>query len=192
MRRAAQLAVHAVVFHPGAYTTSTAAEGLTRIVQGLDAVDRQLEHETIRCLLETTAGQGSNLGYRFEQLGEILARVSNRRRFGVCLDTCHLFAAGYALAAPQDYESTMQQLEQIIGLENVDAIHLNDSKHPLGSRKDRHEHIGEGEMGLEPFRNLLNDARFRTVPMYLETPKGTRDGQSWDRINLDTLRGLIA
>lgn len=192
MFRADRLGIPYVVTHPGAYTTSSEEAGLARIVQALDEVHRQTRGITSRCLLETTAGQGTNLGWKFEHLATILDGVQDPDRLGVCVDTCHVFAAGYPLGTEREYRRTMRQLDQIVGLERVKAFHLNDSKRELGSRVDRHEHIGEGHLGLEPFRLLLRDRRFRKVPMYLETPKGQRDGQELDMLNLATLRGLIA
>ena len=192
LQRASELAIPYVVFHPGAYTTSTEPQGLKRIIQALDEVHRQTRGEGARGLLETTAGQGSNLGHRFEHLATILDGVQAPERLGVCLDTCHLFAAGYPLAPRTEYRRTMRQLETTVGIDAVQAIHLNDSKMPAGSRRDRHEHIGRGHLGLEPFRYLLNDRRFRRVPMYLETPKGETGNRDWDTINLQTLRSLIA
>jgi deoxyribonuclease-4 len=191
VNRATQLGIPYVVFHPGSFTTSSEAEGLKRISEALDRVHKETDETGAMLLLENTAGQGSNLGWDFAQLGAILSGVRAPERLGVCIDTCHAFAAGYGLAEPQDYESTMSALNEAVGLEKVLSFHLNDSKGPFGSRKDRHEVIGEGEMGLEPFRNLLNDSRFQTVPMYLETPKGDRDGEDLDAINLATLRGLV-
>ncbi len=191
VNRATQLGIPYVVFHPGSFTTSSEAEGLKRISEALDRVHKETDETGAMLLLENTAGQGSNLGWDFAQLGAILSGVRAPERLGVCIDTCHAFAAGYGLAEPQDYESTMSALNVAVGLEKVLSFHLNDSKGPFGSRKDRHEVIGEGEMGLEPFRNLLNDSRFQTVPMYLETPKGDRDGEDLDAINLATLRGLV-
>ena len=175
----------------GRHTTSSEQQGLRRIVQALDEVHAQTRDMGASCLLETTAGQGSNLGYRFEQLAAILEGVRDPDRLGVCVDTCHVFAAGYPLATRAEYRQTMRQLDLIVGLQLVKAIHLNDSKTPAGARRDRHEHIGQGYLGTEPFRYLLNDRRFRKVPMYLETPKGKRGRRDWDQINLQTLRGLI-
>jgi len=143
--------------------------------------------------LEVTAGQGTNLGHRFEHLATILERVQDPDRLAVCLDTCHLFAAGYPLAPEKEYRATMRKLNRILGIKLVKAIHLNDSKRELGSRVDRHEHIGKGRIGLEGFRLLLGDSRFAKVPMYLETPKeesGEPKGLELDRMNLTVLRSL--
>ena len=143
-------------------------------------------------LLETTAGQGTNLGWRFEQLAAILAAVGDPDRVGICFDTCHVFAAGYPLGTTKEYRATIRDFDQRIGLKLLKAFHLNDSKRELGSRVDRHEHIGRGAMGKEPFRLLVNDRRFVRTPMYLETPKGKNGrGTDWDVANLRVLRRLI-
>ena len=130
-------------------------------------------------------------GWRFEHLATILDGVKDPERLGVCLDTCHAFAAGYPMQTEKEYQKTMRQLNSKVGIKQVAAIHLNDSKKPLGSRVDRHEHIGRGCLGLEPFRHLLNDSRFAKKPMYLETPKGDEEGRALDEINLQTLRDLM-
>ncbi len=191
MLRAEQLGLDGVVLHPGAHTTASEEEGLRNVIRGLNAMSSRTRGLTCRCLLETTAGQGSHLGWKFEHLAEILKGVLNPDRFGVCLDTCHVFAAGYPLGTPAEYEETMNQFETIVGLQQIRAFHLNDSKRELGSRVDRHEHIGRGELGLEPFRHLVNDPRFQQIPMYLETAKGTEDGEDLDVLNLRVLRDLI-
>jgi deoxyribonuclease-4 len=140
-------------------------------------------------LLETTAGQGSNLGWRFEQFAAILDRLREPDRLGFCFDTCHVFAAGYPLSHEDDYRATMGEFDRLLGLDRIKAFHLNDSQRPLGSRIDRHAHIGRGRLGLTPFRLLLADPRFQGTPMYLETPKGQAAGKDWDAINLRALRG---
>lgn len=189
--RATRLGIEYVVAHPGSFTTADEAFGLERIAAGLDEVHRRRPGGGAQCLLETTAGQGTNLGHRFEHLAEIIDRVAEPERLGVCYDTCHVFAAGYPLAERKDYLATMREFDRVIGLDRLRAFHLNDSKKPLGSRVDRHEHIGQGALGLEPFRHLMTDRRFRSTPMYLETPKGENDeGENWDVINLRTLRSL--
>jgi deoxyribonuclease-4 len=190
MLRANQLGIAYLVTHPGAYTTSSEEAGIAAVVRALDEVHRQTRGIKTRCLLETTAGQGSSLGYRFEQLAEIIARVQDAERLGVCVDTCHIFAAGYPISTEKDYQATMRALDKTVGLKLVRAIHLNDSVKPLGSRVDRHAHIGRGMIGKEGFRLLLADRRFRKVPMYLETPKGEENGRNLDTINLRTLRRL--
>lgn len=190
LQRAEQLGIASVVMHPGAYVTSSEEAGLARVVAALDEVHSQTPELTACTLLETTAGQGTTLGWRFEHLAEIKSKVKSPERVGVCLDTCHVFAAGYPLDGQDEYEATMRAFDSIVGLEQIKAIHLNDSKKGLGSRVDRHEHIGKGFLGLEPFRRLLNDPQFRQTPMYLETPKGQTDGEEWDVMNLKTLRAL--
>lgn len=191
LQRADRLGIPYVVAHPGAFTTSSEEAGLARVVAALNKVHSQSKGVRAMCLLETTAGQGSSLGWRFEHLGAILDGVKHPQRLGVCVDTCHVFAAGYPLATAREYRQTMAALDRAVGLQRVKAFHLNDSVKELGSRVDRHAHIGQGKLGLEAFRRLLNDRRFQDVPMYLETPKGLRDGVEWDVINLATLRGLL-
>ncbi|MEK6246604.1 MAG: deoxyribonuclease IV, partial [Planctomycetales bacterium] len=148
--------------------------------------------KSIVCL-ETMAGTGTTLGFRFEQLAYLLknGQPAGGDRLGVCFDTCHVFAAGYAMETEKEYRATMSKFNRTVGTKKVRAFHLNDSKTPFGSRVDRHEHIGKGHLGLEPFRHLMNDRRFRKVPMYLETPKGDRGKSSWDVANLRTLRKLV-
>jgi deoxyribonuclease-4 len=191
LERAEQLGIPYVVTHPGAFTTSSEEDGLKKIIAALDEVHRRTKGIRAMCLLENTAGQGSCLGHRFEHLGRVIQGVREPERLGVCIDTCHTVAAGYPLVTRGEYDGTFEALDRAAGLDRIRAFHLNDSKKPLGSRVDRHEHIGEGKLGLEPFRHLLNDPRFRHVPMYLETPKGTRDGEDLDVINLRTLRSLV-
>jgi deoxyribonuclease-4 len=191
MLRADRLGIPYVVTHPGAYTTSSEEKGIAAVVRALDEVYQQTRGIKSRVLLENTAGQGSCLGCRFEQLAAMLDGVKNPDDMGVCIDTCHLFAAGYPLGTEKEYKATMRALDKTVGLKLVRAFHLNDSQKPLGSRVDRHAHIGRGQMGTEPFRLLLADRRFRKAPMYLETPKGEEQGENLDAINLRTLRSLL-
>jgi deoxyribonuclease-4 len=191
LERASKLKIPYVVAHPGAFTSSSEAAGIRQIARGINEVHRQTKKLTAQILLETTAGQGSNLGWQFEQLGGILERVKNPDLVGICFDTCHVFAAGYPLESEKEYRATMRKLDQAVGLKKIKAFHLNDSKTPFGSRVDRHEAIGKGHLGLEPFRHLVNDRRFKKVPMYLETPKGPKGNSSWDRANLRQLRKLV-
>ena len=191
LERAVRLGLDGVVLHPGAHTNWTREEGVARVVESIDALHRRLPDCESELWLETTAGQGSCLGHRFEEIAEIIDRTQESDRVGVCLDTCHLFAAGYELRTDDGYAETVRQLDQTFGLHRVRAVHVNDSKHDLGSRKDRHDHIGEGYLGLDPFRRLLNDARFADCSMFLETKKEDRDGVAMDAINLATLRSLI-
>lgn len=192
LQRAEQLGIPFVVVHPGAFTTSSEEAGLKRIAAALDEVHGQTKGIAACCLLETTSGQGSCLGCRFEQLAAMIDGVRAPERLGICVDTCHIFSAGYPLGTEKDFKATMRQLDQTVGLKLVKAWHLNDSKAKFGSGVDRHAGIGRGEMGLEPFRLLMNDRRFRKTPMYLETPKGEEDGRDLDTINLKVLRGLVA
>jgi deoxyribonuclease-4 len=191
IERAEALGIKYLVAHPGSHLESTVEQGLARVALALDEAHGQTRGARVQVLLEITAGQGTNLGHRFEHIGRILSLVRDPDRLGVCFDTCHAFAAGYAMGTQVEYRATMRELDRAIGVKLVKAFHLNDSKRELGSRVDRHEQIGRGHLGLEPFRFLLNDPRFRRVPMYLETPKGTDKGQEWDVINLRTLRRLI-
>lgn len=192
LQRAEALGLDGVVMHPGAYVSSSEEAGLKRIVQGLNEVHHRCPKSRTEFWLETTAGQGSSLGCRFEHIAAILNDVNSPDRLGVCVDSCHIFSAGYPLQSPAEYAATMAEFDRLIGVDRIRGFHLNDSKKPFASRVDRHEHIGEGSLGLEPFRHILNDPRFTALPMYLETNKGDRDGENLDAINLRTLRGLIA
>ena len=191
LQRAEQLGIPFVVVHPGASVAASEAEGIANVVRALDEIHQRTSQLAAIPLLENTAGQGSCLGCGFEQLAAILAEVKESSRVGVCFDTCHAFAAGYPLGTAAEFDATWQAFDRTVGIDRIKAIHLNDSKRELGSRVDRHEHIGRGQLGVEPFRLLLNDERFRRVPMYLETPKGQHEGEDWDVINLRVLRGLV-
>lgn len=192
LERAERLGLRYLVMHPGAHLDSGEDAGLARVAAALDEIHARLPSCKVRVLLETTAGQGSTLGHRFEHLARILSLVSQADRLGVCFDTCHVFAAGYALAPEVEYKATMRAFQRIIGLQRLRMFHVNDSRKPQGSRVDRHAHIGRGEMGLEPFRLLVNDRRFRNRPMILETPKEDGEKDDMDAVNLATLRGLAA
>lgn len=187
LQRCAALGVEYVVLHPGSHGGAGVEAGLDRFVAGLD---RAIEKSgvAVQVLTETTAGQGTGLGSSFAELAYILDNSKFSDLLGVCVDTCHIFAAGYELRTRQGYAATIDELARTVGLERVRFFHLNDSKKPLGSRVDRHEHIGEGEIGLDGFRNLLRDARFAHLPMTLETPKS--DSLDEDRRNLAVLRSL--
>ena len=188
--RAERLGIRAVVLHPGAHMGAGAEAGIDQIARSLDQIHAAIPNHKVVTLLETSAGQGSCVGCSFEELGKIRAAVDDRKRVGVCFDTCHVFASGYDLRTRDAYEQTMEQLERHVGVQNVGLFHLNDSKKDLGSRVDRHEHIGDGHLGLDAFRFLLNDERFRGIPKLLETPKKIEHES--DRRNLRTLRSLIA
>jgi deoxyribonuclease-4 len=165
--------------------------GLTRVATALDEIHTRCPGYRVKVLLETTAGQGTSLGWRFEHLASILKQVAEPKRLGVCLDTCHVFAAGYALAPEAEYRKTIKEFDRVIGLSRLKAFHLNDSIKAFGSRVDRHAHIGQGHIGLEPFQLLVNDPRFRQRPMILETPKEVGDRTDMDAVNLGTLRNLV-
>lgn len=185
----ARLGIAKVVMHPGSHLTDSPQNGLARVVEAFDQLFSEVPQFEGRVLIETTAGQGSNLGRTFEELAAIIKGARFPEKFGVCFDTCHTFAAGYDTASEEGYRDTMAQFDRIIGLERLQCFHLNDSKKGLGSRVDRHEHIGQGELGLNPFRFILNDPRFAAVPKILETPKG--DNDEMDAVNLAVLRGLV-
>ena len=191
LTRATQLGIRWVVLHPGAAMGAGDDEGLRAVIQSLDEVHERAPADGAGVLLENTAGQGSCLGWRFEHLGAIIRGVAASDRLGVCFDTCHALAAGYPLADRTDYRDTWKQFDEHVGIERLHAFHLNDSKRELGSRVDRHEHIGRGHVGLEAFGHILKDRRFRKLPMYLETPKGKHEGEEWDTINLRALRDLM-
>ena len=161
------------------------------LAEALDEVHRRCAGFRVRILLETTAGQGSSLGHRFEHLRDIIARVAEPQGIGVCLDTCHVVAAGYALYPEREYRATVRAFDRLIGVTRLKAFHLNDSLKPAGSRVDRHAHIGRGQLGLEPFRLLVNDPRFRGRPMVLETAKESDESDDMDAVNLTVLRGLV-
>jgi len=195
--RAEALGLLGVVLHPGCYTAGSEADGLAMVGASLRALLRERRRGKTMVLIEHTAGQGTALGCTFEQIAAIIAHTGGHARVGVCLDTCHLLASGYDLSTPQAHAATFAAFGALVGFDRLRAFHLNDSKKPLGSRVDRHEHIGRGQLGLEPFRRILNDPRFEHLPMLLETPKeegrpATRIAlDRFDEDNLETLRGLL-
>lgn len=188
LTRCAQLGVPYVVLHPGSHGGDGVDVGLKRFTRGLDkAIERS--GVAVQVLVETTAGQGTGLGSSFDELVYILNNTQFPQLLGVCVDTCHIFAAGYELSTVDGYEATVAALVSSVGLDKIRFFHLNDSKKELGSRVDRHEHIGKGAIGLAGFKNLLNDNRFAGLPMTLETPKS--DSLAEDRENLQILRSLM-
>ncbi|MBA3377986.1 MAG: deoxyribonuclease IV [Chloroflexia bacterium] len=189
LQRCDALGVPHLVTHPGAHTGSGVEAGIARFAQSLNEIFDAMPNNPTLTLLETTAGQGTTLGRSFEEIAAIIDLVEHKARVGVCLDTCHIFAAGYDYRTPELYAATMAQFDAAIGLERLKVIHLNDSKNPLGSNKDRHDHIGAGEIGLEGFRQFVNDPRLAGLPGILETEKD--DAGENDRRNLATLRSLI-
>lgn len=163
--------------------------GLRQVSNGLRELLKRTKGYRVQVVLETTAGQGTSLGRRFEQIDILLDQIGLPERTGVCLDTCHVFAAGYDIRTPDGYADVLGAFDQVVGISRLKVIHLNDSKKDLGCRLDRHEHIGKGAIGLEAFRCLVTDPRLRGLPMILETPKDS-DFVSADRRNLKTLRRL--
>ena len=189
MERCRLLKIPNLILHPGSHVGSGEETGLRTIVESLNRLFDDLVDNDVTLLLESTAGQGSNLGHTFEQLASLIDGVEDKEHIGVCLDTCHVFAAGYSLVDSEDYRRTMQSFDDTVGLNRLGIIHMNDSKRELGSRIDRHEHIGEGHIGLDGFRNIVNDKRLEKVPLILETPKD--EDLTEDIENLRRLRGLI-
>lgn len=191
VERCAQLGIADLVFHPGAHVGSGEDEGLRRVARALDVVAGRTAGLPVTIDLETTAGQGTCLGHRFEHLQTILGLASDPSRLGVCVDTCHIFAAGYSLGNRALYDETLDEFDRAVGLGRIRVWHLNDSVKALSSRVDRHAGIGAGMIGIEPFRFILNDPRFRGLPMILETPKGIEDGEELDARNRRILRDLL-
>ena len=187
--RAERLGIRAVVLHPGAHMGAGAKAGIDQIARSLDQIHATIPRHRVVTLLETSAGQGSCVGCSFQELGQIIRSVDDKKRVGICFDTCHVFASGYDLRTRVAYERSVDDLQRHVGVKNVGLFHLNDSRKPLGSRVDRHEHIGDGQLGLDAFRLVLNDERFRGIPKLLETPKKIEHES--DRRNLATLRSLI-
>ena len=191
LRRCVTLKIPLLVTHPGAHMGQGEEAGLRRVAEALDEVHRIVPPDGVLTCLEITAGQGTSLGYRLEHLAEVIGLVERPERMGVCLDTAHLFAAGYDFRGRR-YAKFMKDVERTIGRERVKVLHLNDSKKALGSRVDRHDHIGRGTIGLDGFRPFVRDRGFRKVPKILETPKEkAEDGRDWDAVNLETLKGLM-
>lgn len=190
LERCEQLGLPGLVLHPGSHMGSGEKAGIARLSAALDELHARLPGYTAQVWLEVTAGQGDSLGHTFAQLRAMIDGVKQPERLGVCFDTAHAFAAGYELRTPEGYEATWAEFDALLGLDRLRAIHLNDSKKDRGSRVDRHDHIGQGMLGLEPFRLLLNDPRFYGIPMALETNKGPDLAE--DRMNLAILRRLIA
>jgi len=189
MERCDTLGIPYLVIHPGAHVGSGTEAGLRRVADALDRVARERPDLRVMVCIEGTAGQGTTLCHTFEEIAELFSLVAESERLGICLDTCHLFAAGYELRNPAGYEETITRFDSLLGLHRLKVWHFNDSKKGLASRVDRHMHIGEGELGLEPFRLILNDPRFSHLPGLLETPKSADMHE--DVENLKRLRQLI-
>ena len=190
--RAQILGVPRVVMHPGAAKDDSKEAALDRVARSFDRIFESIPDNTTQVLVETTAGQGSYLGGTFEEIAAIIAACDHKDRLGVCLDTCHVFAAGYDFRTKSAYDAMFEQFDRTIGLDRLAAFHLNDSMKKLESHGDRHDHIGKGEIGLDAFAMLINDPRFAKKPMYLETPKKeTEEGEAWDVLNLKALKALL-
>jgi deoxyribonuclease-4 len=186
LERAERLGLTHLVTHPGSHGGAGREDGIKRFAQSVNMVHRRLEGYRVKIAFETTAGQGSSLGYRFEHIGNIMEMIEDRTRCAVCLDTAHIFAAGYDIRSREGLENTLEEFDELIGLDKLEVIHINDSKKELGSRVDRHQHIGEGFLGLETFRNILHHPALKGLPFILETPM--KDGGHAK--NLQTLRRL--
>lgn len=189
MERCNLLRIPNLVMHPGSHVDTGEEEGIKRISSNLNKLFDELENNSVVLLLETTAGQGSHLGYNFEQIAQMIDGVEDKNHVGVCMDTCHIFAAGYPITDSKDYKATMNKFDDTVGLDKLRIIHMNDSMKEFGSKKDRHEHIGKGHIGLEGFRNIVNDKRLSKIPMILETHK--EEDLKDDIENLRVLRSLV-
>ena len=188
--RSNTLDIPMVVLHPGSHMNAGQASGVEKITRSLNTLFAETPDVTSRLLLETTAGQGSSIGHTFEQLAAILDGIENPQRIGVCFDSCHVFAAGYDLRTRTTYDQTMQAFDMAIGFDQLHLIHLNDALKPLGSKVDRHTHIGKGHIGIQGFTHIMNDSRLTHIPKIIETPKG-KGRTDFDKLNLNRLRGLI-
>jgi deoxyribonuclease IV len=188
LNRSALLDIDYLVVHPGSHGGRGLDSGIDRVAESLNRILNKKQKTMI--LLETTAGQGASIGHRFEHLGSIIGRVSLNGKLGICLDTCHVFAAGYDISEKKKFNSVFKEFNDIIGLDRLRLIHINDSKRECGSRIDRHEHIGKGHIGTAGFTLILNSAKLKNVPCILETPKFNDDEA--DKKNLKVLRRLIA
>ncbi|MHA1269231.1 MAG: deoxyribonuclease IV [Candidatus Helarchaeota archaeon] len=189
IRTSEELGLEYIVMHPGSHLDIGEDKGIEIISKNIRNLIYETEGFKIKILLETMAGQGTNIGYKFDQIKSMIELIDYPDRIGVCFDTCHSFAAGYDFRTEKEYEKMIDEFNSIIGLENLLVIHLNDSAFNLGSKKDRHEHIGMGKIGLDGFRNFINDKRFKNIPGILETPKDKE--MKMDIRNLEILRSLI-
>jgi len=189
LQRCEQLSIAGLILHPGAHGGSGESEGIRRIAESLNAVHEATPGVKTLTTLETTAGQGFAVGYRFEHLRQIIDSVEQQHRMAVCMDTCHVFVAGYDIATEEGWSKTMQEFDDIIGLQRLAAVHVNDSMKAFGSRVDRHEHIGKGQIGLTGFRMLMNDPSLIRVPKILETKKSEDLHEDVENMNL--LRSLV-
>lgn len=189
LERCELLGITYLNFHPGAHLGAGERDGIKRIAESLNIAHEKTKGYSVSSMLETTAGQGTAIGYRFEQLREIINQVEDKDRMTVCIDTAHIFTAGYNIKESKSYKKVIKEFDDIVGLERLKCFHMNDSKKELGSRVDRHEHIGKGFIGREGFANIMNDKKLLEIPKILETPKGKE--QLEDLENLSVLKGLI-
>ncbi|MCX8057374.1 MAG: deoxyribonuclease IV [Ignavibacteria bacterium] len=183
------LGINYLNFHPGSHMGTGEDDGIKLVAESLNIIHEKTKGLKVKSMIETTAGQGTSIGYRFEQIRKIIDLVEDKKRLAVCVDTCHIFAAGYDFRTEKSYLKTFEEFDQIIGLKYLKAFHLNDSKKGLGERVDRHEHIGKGKIGLNGFRFIMNDERFQNIPKILETPKG--EDMKEDIINMRKLKSLV-
>ncbi len=190
MLRCNQLRIPNLVVHPGSHKEASEEDGMEKVAANCNRILSDLKDNTVTICLECTAGQGSNLGYTFEQIAYMIDKVEDKAHMGVCIDSCHLFAAGYELTAPKGYKQTMKAFGDTVGFDKLKVMHLNDSKRERGSRVDRHEQIGKGQIGIEGFRNIVNDRRLKKVPMIIETDKDEKTLKE-DIANLQLLRSLV-
>ncbi|MCK4798494.1 MAG: deoxyribonuclease IV [Spirochaetes bacterium] len=189
LTRTSLLNIPYLVFHPGIANQATESEAIDLIAHAIDYSIEKSENSNTTLLLETTAGQKNSIGYKFEHIRDIIDKSKYKKRLGVCFDTCHVFAAGYDIKTKKGYENTMKMFDDIIGLNLLNFFHFNDSKGEMNSHMDRHEHIGKGKLGLNTFKFIINDNRFKKIGKCLETPKG--NDYEFDKINLDVLRSLF-
>ncbi len=189
IKRCEALEIKYLIFHPGAHTTMDRAQAVRLVADSLNYAHSETKSSGVVTLIETTAGQGTTLGSSFEEIAEMISGVKDQKRVGVCIDTCHIFAAGYDIRSKATYDKTMAAFDRTIGFDMLHTIHFNDAKKPLGSHVDRHEHIGKGEIGKAAFGIFMNDKRLTEIPKLLETPKGD-DGYSMDIANLKVLRAM--
>jgi deoxyribonuclease-4 len=189
LERCELLGIPYLNFHPGSHLGLGEKEGIKLIAESLNIVHQKTTNFNVSSMLETTAGQGTAIGYRFEHMQKIIEFVEQKERMTVCIDTAHVFAEGYDIKDPKKYKKVIKEFDDIIGLDKLECLHMNDSKKELGSRVDRHEHIGKGYIGKEGFANIMNDKKLAKIPKILETPKGKE--QQEDTENLKVLRNLI-
>lgn len=190
--RSSQLGIESVVLHPGSHLNQGEEQGISLAIETINSIFSQTDKISARLVLETTAGQGTNLGHKFEQLSQIIEGTKNIAKIGVCIDTCHIFAAGYDISHYDAGLQTIEEFDSVIGLEHLFVLHLNDSLHELGSKKDRHDHIGDGCIGNDAFALIMNDSRFQAIPKIIETPKSDKndDTKDMDKINLAKLKNF--